>query len=92
MHNSVNICVASYVNFQISNLESLVGIRNLCKKNGEIRNLACDFWVVSDPRICLQKSCRLAEFQHIDGSARWLTSFNYNHTPHAGTLPSTCHC
>ena len=35
---------------------------------------------------------RVAEFQHIDGSARWLTSFNYNHTPHAGTLPSTGHC
>ena len=34
----------------------------------------------------------LAEFQHIDGSARWLTSFNYNHTPHAGTLPSTGNC
>ena len=34
----------------------------------------------------------LAEFQHIGGSARWLTSFNYNHTPHAGTLPSTGHC
>ena len=33
-----------------------------------------------------------AEFQHIDGSARWLTSFNYNHTPHASTLPSTGHC
>ena len=33
----------------------------------------------------------LAEFQHIDDSARWLTSFNYNHTPHAGTLPSTGH-
>ena len=34
----------------------------------------------------------LAKFQHIDGSARWLTSFNYNNTPHAGTLPSTGHC
>ena len=34
----------------------------------------------------------LAEFQHIDGSARWLTSFNYNDTPHAGILPSTGHC
>ena len=34
----------------------------------------------------------LAEFQHIDDSARWLTSFNYNHTPHAGTLPSSGHC
>ena len=34
----------------------------------------------------------LAEFQHIDGSARWPTSFNYNHIPHAGTLPSTGHC
>ena len=35
-----------------------------------------------------------AEFQHrsIDGSARWLTSFNYNHTPHAGTLRSNGHC
>ena len=33
----------------------------------------------------------LAKFLHmaIDGSARSrLTSFNYNHTPHAGTLPS----
>ena len=34
----------------------------------------------------------LAEFQHVDGSARWLTSFNYNRTPHAGTLPSIGHC
>ena len=34
----------------------------------------------------------LAEFQHIDGSARWLTSFNYNNTPHAGTLHSTGNC
>ena len=34
----------------------------------------------------------LAEFQHIDDLARWLTSSNYNHTPHAGTLPSTGHC
>ena len=32
----------------------------------------------------------LAEFQHI---ARWLSqSFNFNHSPHAGTLPSTGHC
>ena len=34
----------------------------------------------------------LAEFQHIDGAARWPASFNYNYTPHAGTLPSTGHC
>ena len=34
----------------------------------------------------------LAEFQHIDGSVRWLTSLNCNHTPHAGTLPSADHC
>ena len=34
----------------------------------------------------------LAKFQHIDGSARWLTSSNYNHAPHGGTLPSTGHC
>ena len=34
----------------------------------------------------------LAEFQHIDGSARWLTNFNYNHTPYAGTLPSAGYC
>jgi len=34
----------------------------------------------------------LAKFQYIDGSARWLTSFNSNHTLHAGTLPSTGHC
>ena len=33
----------------------------------------------------------LAKFQHIDGSTRWLTSFNYNHTLHASTLPSTGH-
>ena len=41
----------------------------------------------------IRKNCIiLTEFQHIDGSARWLTSFNSNHTPHAGTLPSTGHC
>ena len=34
----------------------------------------------------------LAEFQHLYGSARWPASFNYNHIPHAGTLPSTGHC
>jgi len=34
----------------------------------------------------------LAEFQHIDISARWLSSFNSNHTPYAGTLPSAGHC
>ena len=39
-----------------------------------------------------KKRVVLAKFQYIDGSARWLTSFNYNHTPHAGTLPSTGHC
>ena len=38
-----------------------------------------------------KKHVVLAEFQHIDGSARWLTSFNYNHTLHADTLPSTGH-
>ena len=32
----------------------------------------------------------LAKFQHIDGSTRWLTSYNYNHAPDA--LPSTGHC
>ena len=34
----------------------------------------------------------LSQMAQPDGSARWLTSFNYNHTPHAGTLPSTGHC
>ena len=34
----------------------------------------------------------LAKFQHIDGSARWLKSFNFNHTLHVSTLPSTGHC
>jgi len=39
------------------------------------------------------KNCAtLADFQSADGSARWQTSFNFNHTPHAGTLPSTGHC
>jgi len=33
----------------------------------------------------------LADFQGVDGSARWQTSFNFNHTPHAGTLPSIGH-
>ena len=48
---------------------------------------------VSTILVFVCKNCViLAEFQHIDGSARWLTSFNYNHTPHAGTLPSTGHC
>ena len=31
----------------------------------------------------------LAKCQHIDGS---VTSFHYNHTLHAGTLPNTGHC
>ena len=51
---------------------------------------------LTDVSIILVFVCKnrvsLAEFQHMDGSARWLTSFNYNHTPHAGTLPSTGHC
>ena len=46
---------------------------------------------LTDVSIILVFVCKnrviLADFQHIDGSARWLTSFNYNHTPHAGTLP-----
>ena len=51
---------------------------------------------LTDVSIILVFVCKnrviLAEFQHKDDSARWLTSFNYNHTPHAGTLPSTAHC
>ena len=48
---------------------------------------------VSTILVFVCKNCViLAEFQHIDGSARWPASFNYNHTPHAGTLPSTGHC
>ena len=43
--------------------------------------------------VFVYKNCVIfSEFQHIDGSARWLTSFSYNHTPHAGILPSTGHC
>ena len=42
--------------------------------------------------VCKNRVILADLFQHIDGSARWLTSFNYNHTPHAGTLPSTGHC
>jgi len=38
-----------------------------------------------------KNSIILAEFQHTDGSARWLTSFNSSHTLHAGTLPRTGH-
>ena len=34
----------------------------------------------------------LTEFQQVDGSARWLTSFNFSHTLRAGTLASTGHC
>jgi len=30
-----------------------------------------------------------ANFQPIDNSARWLTSFKFHHTLHAGTRPST---
>jgi len=37
-----------------------------------------------------KKMCH--DFQSADGSTRWQTSFNFNHTPHAGTLPSTGHC
>ena len=48
---------------------------------------------VSTILVFVCKNCVvLVKFQHIDGSARWLTSFNYNHTPHASTLPSTGHC
>ena len=43
--------------------------------------------------VFVSRNCIIsAGFQHIDGSARWLTSFNYNHTLHAGTLPSTGYC
>jgi len=34
----------------------------------------------------------LTEFQLIDVSAKWLTSFNSNHIPYAGILPSTGRC
>ena len=34
----------------------------------------------------------LVKFQHIDGSARWLPTFKFNHTSHAGTLPSSGLC
>jgi len=34
----------------------------------------------------------LADYQSVDGSVTWQTSFNFNHTPHAGILPSTGHC
>ena len=48
---------------------------------------------VSTNLVFVCKNCIiLAEFQHIDGSTRWLTSFSYSHAPHAGTLPSTGHC
>ena len=33
-----------------------------------------------------------AKFQHKDCLARWLTSFNYNHTLNASTLSSTDLC
>jgi len=46
--------------------------------------------------ICSSKS---RDFDRISASCidmaqpvGWLTSFNSNHTPHAGTLPSTGHC
>jgi len=42
--------------------------------------------------VCKKKCAILADFQSVDGSARWQTTFNFNHTPHAGTLPSTGHC
>jgi len=41
-------------------------------------------WFSTNFGICL--CTNLANFQSVDGSARWLTSFNFNHTPHAGTL------
>jgi len=50
-------------------------------------------WFIIYSSICLQKnSCSSADFQSVDGSARWQTNFNFNHTLHAGTLPSTGHC
>ena len=61
----------------------------------ELRILAVGDCLTDVPTI-LVFNCKnrviLAEFQHIDCPAGWLTSFNYNHTPNAGTLPSTGHC
>ena len=53
-----------------------------------------DFYTdLSTILVFVYKNCIvLAKFKHIDGSARWLTSLNYNHTSHAGTLHSTGHC
>jgi len=39
-----------------------------------------------------KKCAILANFQSVDGSARWQTIFNFNYTLHVGTLPSTGHC
>ena len=61
----------------------------------KLHNLAIeDFSSDSSPILVFVRkiSVILAEFQHIDSSARWLTSFNSNHTLHAGTLLSTGHC
>jgi len=61
----------------------------------KLHNLAIgDYSSDSSPILAfVRKNCIiLTEFQHIDGSARFLTSFNSNHTLHAGTLPSTGHC
>jgi len=43
-------------------------------------------WFIINSGICLQKIRHLTDFQSVDGSARWQTSFNFNNTLHAGIL------
>ena len=66
----------------------LLGVYKLC-----ILDFGDCYTDLSTILVFVYKNCIvLDEFQHIDGSARWLTSFNYTYTLHAGTLPSADHC
>ena len=52
-----------------------------------------DFFIDSSTiLVFVCKNCVVLAKFSIDGSARWQISFNFNHTPLAGILPSTGHC
>jgi len=83
-------CLFHELDYSLRLLDKIAVLFGVCK----LHNLAIgDCSSDSSPiLVFFHKNCvSLTEFQHIDGSARWLTSFNSNHNPHAGTLPSTGH-
>ena len=70
-------------------LEEIVELLSVCK----LLILAIGDCFTESSGICLSNiSIFFTEFQLTDGSARWLTSFNFNYAHHTGTLTSTGPC